>query len=230
MQARDIMTQTIISAAADTTVEQLTVLMMENHISAVPILDDEGAIIGLISEGDLMRRVEGANKINKSWWLSLFSDSQSAAANFVATRARHAKDIMTRNVATVAPETPVGEIARLLEEKRIKRVPVVKSGQIVGIVSRANLLHAIAVQPVATFEDQAGDHKKRDIVLAALAEVPGLNVSQLNVVVKGEHVDVWGLVESKSEIRAARVALDNINGIKNVSINLGWVPDYAWGA
>lgn len=86
MQALDIMTQTIISAAADNTVEQLTVLTMENHISAVPILDDEGAIIGLISEGDLMRRVEGANKINKSWWLSLFSDSQSAAANFVATR------------------------------------------------------------------------------------------------------------------------------------------------
>lgn len=229
MQAQDIMTKDVISAAANATVKQVADLMMDNHISAVPILDDNGAIIGVISEGDLLRRVEGFAQTNKSWWLSLFSEPQNSAAHFVEVRAKYAKDIMTREVATVAPDAPVGEVARLLEEKRIKRVPVVDGGRLVGIVSRANLMHAIAAQPVVKFHDRASDREKRHMVLAALAEVPGLNVGQLNVVVEGEQVDVWGLVNTTAEIAAAQVALENIEGIGNLSINLKRIPDYAWG-
>ena len=229
MQAQDIMTKNVVSAAADATVEQVTALMMKHHISAVPILDADGAIIGLISEGDLMRRVEGAGRTNKSWWLSLFTGPDDTAANFIAMRGRYARDIMTPTVETVAPDTPVGDIARLLEKKRIKRVPVVRDGQMVGIVSRANLMQALATTPILAVDTSASDREKRDIVLAALAQVPGLNPVHLNVVVGDNRVDVWGLANSDAEDEAAKVALDNIEGLGEVSVNLGRIPDYAWG-
>ena len=229
MQAQDIMTKNVISAAADTTVEQITALMMENHISAVPILDVDGTVIGLISEGDLMRRVEGAGNAHKSWWLSLFSGSENTASDFVAMRSRRAKDIMTRKVQVVAPDTPVADIARLLEEKRIKRVPVVENGKIVGIVSRGNLMQALASTPRVTLEPSTSNRKKREIVLAALAQVPGLNPAHLNVVVEDGRVDVWGLADSDAEEKAAWVALDNIDGLGEISISLGRIPNYAWG-
>ena len=171
MQAQDIMTKKVVSAAPDSTVEQITALMMQHHISAVPIIDESGALVGLISEGDLMRRVEGTVKRHKSWWLSLFSDPAESAADFVAMRGRHAADIMTKDVEVVTPDTPAGAIARLLEEKRIKRVPVVDNGNLVGIVSRANLLQALAAVPVIMIDAQSSDREKRDIVLGVLANV-----------------------------------------------------------
>jgi CBS domain-containing protein len=228
MRAQDIMTKKVISAAEDSTVEQVTALMLKNQISAVPILNRKGAVVGLVSEGDLMRRVEGMEDGHKSWWLRLFSGAQTAS-DFVAMRGRHAKDIMTRDVKVVAPDTPVAEIARLLEEQRIKRVPVVKDGELLGIVSRANLLQALAASPVVELDDETGAREKRDIVLKALAEVPGLDTTQLNVVVGKDHVDVWGLANSDAEVKAARVALDNIEGLGRVSINLAQVPAYVWG-
>jgi len=229
MQAQDIMTRTVVSASHDATVEEVTALMIENHISAVPILDSKGAILGLISEGDLMRRVEGSRKGIKSWWLSFFTGSSETATDFVALRSRRARDIMTRDVAVVAPDTPVGDIARLLEKKRIKRVPVVSDGQMVGIVARANLLQALASAPVVRIDTLASDRERREIVLAALARVPGMNPVHLNVVVEGGRVNVWGLAGSDAIEDAAKVALDNIEGLGPVSVNLGRVPDYAWG-
>lgn len=229
MQAQDIMTKNVVSAAADTTIEQISALMMKNHVSAVPVLDGGGNIIGLVSEGDLMRRVQGSGKAAKSWWLSLFSGSDETPQDFVAMRGRHARDIMTRDVQTVSPETPVADIARLLEEKRIKRVPVVADGKMVGIVSRANLMQALAHVPKVALARSASDREKREVVLAALAQVPGLNPVHLNVVVEGGRVDVWGLAGSDAEENAARVALDNIDGLGEVSVNLGRIPNYAWG-
>tara|TARA_R110002073_G_scaffold239496_1_gene401158 strand:- start:5 stop:697 length:693 start_codon:yes stop_codon:yes gene_type:complete len=229
MQAQDIMTRTVVSAPAEATVEDVTALMIENHISAVPIVDENGGILGLVSEGDLMRRVEGSQKGAKSWWLSFFTGSSETATDFVALRSRRAKDIMTRDVHTVAPDTPAGDIARLLEKKRIKRVPVVSDGKVVGIVARANLLHALASAPVITVDTLSSDRERREIVEAALARVPGLNPVHLNVVVEGGRVNVWGLAGSDAIENAARVALDNIEGLGPVSVNLGRVPDYAWG-
>nr|WP_306269720.1 CBS domain-containing protein [Pararhizobium sp. IMCC3301] len=140
-----------------------------------------------------MRRVEGAKDSTRSWWLSLFSDAETGARGFVQERGRHLKDIITTQVTTLTPDTPVGEIARLLEKKHIKRVPVVEDGKLVGIVSRANLLQALAAQPIVHIRSEAAEDEKRDIVLGALAQVPGLNPVHLNVVVADNRVDVWGI-------------------------------------
>lgn len=229
MDASDIMTKTVITGQLDTTVAQAAELMTRHRISAIPVIDKNGGIIGIVSEGDLMRRVEGANDQTRSWWLSLFSDNPSSARGFVHERGQHLKDIMTTQVTTVAADTPVGQIAQLLEKKHIKRVPVVEDGQVVGIVSRANLLQALAAQPVVRIRSDADEDEKRDIVLGALTQVPGLNPVHLNVIVSDNRVDVWGIVNSNDEEVAAKVALDAIEGLGEVSVHLGRVPNYAWG-
>ena len=173
MQAQDIMTKNVISAAVDTTVEQITALMMKNHISAVPILDGDGTVIGLVSEGDLMRRVEGAGNDHKSWWLSLFSGSDNTAQDFIAMRGRRATDIMTKKIEVVSPDTPVADIARLLEQKRIKRVPVVSKGKVVGIVSRANLMQALASTQRVAVDPSTSNREKREIVMASTGTSSG---------------------------------------------------------
>ena len=228
MQAQDIMTKNVISAAVDTTVEQITALMMKNHISAVPILDGDGTVIGLISEGDLMRRVEGSGDAHKSWWLSLFSGHENMARDFIAMRTRRATDLMTHDIEVVSPNTPVADIARLLEKKRIKRVPVVENGKIVGIVSRANLMQALASTQRVTLEPSTSNREKREIVMVALGQVPGLNPAHLNVVVEGDRVDVWGLADSDAEEKAAWVALENIEGLGEVSVSLGRIQNIAY--
>lgn len=122
MNASDIMTKSVVTGKPDATAKQAADLMSKHHISAIPVLDNAGAVVGIVSEGDLMRRVEGAKDQTRSWWLSLFSESQTSARAFVQERGQHLKDIMTRQVVTAAPNTPVGQIARLLEKKHIKRV------------------------------------------------------------------------------------------------------------
>ena len=229
MNASDIMTKSVVSGNPDTTIEQAAALMMKNRVSAIPVLDQKGGIVGIVSEGDLLRRVEGARDRSRSWWLSLFSGSQSSAREFIQERGQHLKDVMTTQVATVTPDTPVGQIAQLLEKEHIKRVPVVEDGNLVGIVSRANLLQALASQPVLHIQSEADADEKRDIIVGALAQVPGLNPVHLNVIVSDHRVDVWGIVDSNTEENAAKVALEAIDGLGEVSVHLGRVPNYAWG-
>ena len=147
MNAREVMTSAVISATADTPVRDIAQLLLQNHISAVPILDKSGAPIGMVSERDLVGRDETERDARREWWLALLAEGESLGPDFLSSL-RHperiASDIMSRPVITIAEDTDTAEIARLLAAHRIKRVPVVRNGQVVGIVSRENLLRALA--------------------------------------------------------------------------------------
>lgn len=230
MQANDVMTTEVIAVAPDTTVAEIARLLLKHRISAVPVIDREGHVVGLVSEGDLMRRVEGEEKSDGSWWLDLISGSAESASDYVKSHGRRAEHIMTRNVLTAEPHTPVSEIARLLEKNRIKRIPVVEDGKLVGIVSRANLLHGLAtVAPAALPATASGDRALREEVMKALAKVPGLSLTMLNVTVRDGEVSVWGIADSDAEEKAARVAVENVAGVRSVDVQLGRVPAWAWG-
>jgi CBS domain-containing protein len=136
------MTPDVISATPDTPVSELIRLMLDNRISAVPIVAD-GAIVGIVSEGDLLRRAETGTERRPSRWLELVTSDSRLAADYTKTHGRKAAEVMTREVVTVADTTPIAEVAKLLETRRIKRVPVVRGGRLVGIVSRRNLLQAL---------------------------------------------------------------------------------------
>jgi CBS domain-containing protein len=146
MNAREVMTSPVISATADTPVREIAQLLLKNHISAIPILDKSGAPIGMVSEGDLIGRVQTESNERREWRLALLAEGESLSSDFLSNLVRPervASEVMSRPVVTVEEHTDTAEIARLLAAYRIKRVPVVRNGQVIGIVSRENLLRTL---------------------------------------------------------------------------------------
>jgi CBS domain-containing protein len=146
MNAREVMTSPVISATADTPVREIAQLLLKNHISAIPILDKSGAPIGMVSEGDLIGRVQTESNERREWRLALLAEGESLSSDFLSNLGRPervASEVMSRPVVTVEEHTDTAEIARLLAAYRIKRVPVVRNGQVIGIVSRENLLRTL---------------------------------------------------------------------------------------
>lgn len=146
MRADDIMSVDVITVAPDAEITEVARTLIANHISAVPVVNEAGGVIGIVSEGDLMRRPESGTERHPSWWLTFLADTQERAQEFVKSHGQYAKDVMSPKVITVTPETPMEDIAEILEKNRIKRVPVVQDGKLVGIVSRANLLQGLVAR------------------------------------------------------------------------------------
>lgn len=149
MKARDLMTSQVVTVSPDTPTRVIAKLLLDNRISAVPVVDDRGAPIGMVSEGDLIGRAESDRQARGDWWLSLAADGDPPDPAGLEDNGRRARDVMAEPVIIVGEETDTVEIARLLTSYRIKRVPVTRDGRIVGIVSRADLLRALAAQQPA---------------------------------------------------------------------------------
>ena len=140
MLARDIMTRNVLVVTPSMTVEEIARLLVTNRVSAVPVVDDNKTILGIVSEGDLLRRPETGSGRRRSWWLELLSDTPTLASDYVKSHGRRARDVMTPRVISVTEDTELGDIADLLETRQIKRVPVARDGKLVGIVSRADII------------------------------------------------------------------------------------------
>ncbi|EHA15772.1 CBS domain-containing protein [Halomonas sp. HAL1] len=223
MQAIDIMTPKVVSVGPDAEVSEIARLLLHHRISAVPVVDAEHRVIGIVSEGDLMRRVEDDDGHGRSWWLTLFAGGKSAS-DYVKSHGRKAHEVMTPNPMTVEENTPLHTIARLLEKHRIKRVPVVRDGKLVGIVSRANLLQGMANAAVAPTQSPMDDRKIREAILKEVEDNTGVQTEGISVIVDGGVVEVWGLVESLEQKQAVTVAAENIPGVMKVENHLGLMP------
>ncbi|MBF8223955.1 CBS domain-containing protein [Halomonas sp. 328] len=226
MQAVDIMTPNVITVAPDTQVQEVARLLLENHISAVPVVDAEQRVLGIVSEGDLMRRIEANGERPRHWLRALF-ETPASPLDYIKSHGRTAEQVMTAPVIQVKRDMPLDEIARLLEKHRIKRVPVTEEGRLVGIISRANLLRGFSVAGLeegATVDDRA----IRDRLHKELEETLGLG--QINVIVVQGEVQLWGLVDSAEQRKAAQVAAEDIPGVKRVENNLGMLPRGLSGA
>lgn len=207
MHAKDVMTAPPVTVTPDTRVEYIAKLMLERRISAVPVVDAGGRLAGIVSEGDLMRRPESGTARRPSWWLALLSGGDDQAREYTKTRGRRAAEVMTRDVVTVDESTPLERIAELLEKHRIKRVPVVRDGSVVGIVSRADLLHELAGRPPA-LPAPISDTRLRERVLEEMKSA-GVEAVFVNPVVHSGVVRLWGAVPSDAQLAAARVAARN---------------------
>ena len=169
----------------------------------------------MVTDGDIYRRAElGTDKRRDTSWLELFSSSASLAEDYVEAHGRTAQDVMTADVIAVAPETSLRQIADLFESKRFRRVPVVKDGVLVGIVSRANLVQALALAPTEEAESALTDRRIRDLILAEFARLPWGLRSEGNVIVTNGVLHLWGFVSSDAELAALRVAVEAIPGVK----------------
>jgi CBS domain-containing protein len=222
MRARDIMTRHVITVEPETDVREIAKRLVDNRISAVPVVDAGGALVGIVSEGDLMRRPESEMESHPSWWLSLLLLPEEQARKYVKTHGRHARDVMTRRVITVDEDASLEAIADTLEKHRIKRVPVAREGKVMGIVSRADLLHGLVAR-----QSDAGssidDRAIKKAIERALADA-GVMGRCLNIVVSGGIVHLWGAVITPDEKEAVRVAAENASGVKGVRDHLHALP------
>lgn len=218
MKAKDIMTSPVVTVAPETTVQEVAALLYERRIGAVPVMQ-EGRLAGIVSEADLLRRHEiGTDAYQRpgSLWLRLFG-ADSSLHDYVRSHARHARDVMTSEVATVAPDTPVAEIAGLLEGRGIGRAPVLDAGKLVGIVSRANLVQALATRPAAPATPEAVDDESiRRALLEELERQPWWRTDRAAVMVADGVVHYWGMVDTDAGRPAARVAAENVPGVRGV--------------
>jgi CBS domain-containing protein len=217
MKAADVMVTDVITVHMDTPVAKIAEVLLANRISAVPVVNDKDAIVGIVSEGDLIHRVEAGTERRRSWWLELLAGKEALAQEFVKSHARKAADVMTRSVVSVKPDTPLGDIASLLEKHGIKRVPVVNNGKIAGIVSRANLVQAlVSLGHAKTSGGSVDDRTLHRNILAQLRSKPWLDPTTINVVVNSGTVELWGIVDSVAEKNAIRVAVEVTPGVRQV--------------
>jgi CBS domain-containing protein len=224
MQARDIMTTPVLTVMKNATVQEVARLLLDRHISAVPVVDGDGILLGVVSEGDLIRRADSGTERHPSWWLSLVSDPEDDARSYLKSHGLHAGDVMTRNVIVVTEDTAIPEIADLLEKHRIKRVPVVRDGCVVGIVSRANLLQALVARPAASGVSTSSDDRAlREAVFAAV-KATGSRTAYVNVLVTEGVAHLWGMAHSEAERAAMRVAAETVPGVKRVEERVSLLP------
>lgn len=217
MHAQDIMTSPVITALPEAEVLDIVKLMLDNSISALPIVSEKGILLGLVSEGDLIRRSEIGAGDYSSWWLAAIGGKVRLAEEFVKTHGMQACEIMTRDLVTVHEDTPVWKVAEALEKHRIKRVPVMRDDKVVGIVSRANLLQALAAQREQAMQAPSHDDRVlRDKVLETLSQEPWSDLPHLNVVVQEGVVHYWGRVHSEEARQALRVAAKGVPGVVDV--------------
>lgn len=222
MQAKDVMTSPVVTVSPDASVTDVAKLLLERHISAAPVVDESGNLLGVVSEGDLMRRPEAGTERRPSWWLTLLSDPQDEAREYLKSHGLRARDVMTRHVLTVDEDASLQEIATLLEKHRIKRVPIMRDGKVVGIVSRANLLQALVAQSRPA-PPQADDRALRQAVVDALKST-GARMLYINVVVSEGVVHLWGMAHSEEEKNAMCVAAEAVTGSRQVCERITLLP------
>jgi CBS domain-containing protein len=227
MRAIDVMTSKVVTVDENASVPEAAKLLTDHGISAVPVVDQDNRVIGMVSEGDLLHRAETGTERRRSWWLEMVSSTNKLAGEYIKSHSAKVKDVMTSDVLSVTEETPVADIAVLLETNRIKRVPVLRGGRLVGIVSRANLVRALAMTiNEAPGGAEADDRTIRDKLLAELKTQKWAEVSPANVTVKDGVVHLWSSYLSEQEKRALVVAAENIPGVRRVEDHMRPVAAY----
>lgn len=219
MKAKHVMTWPVKTGKVDMTVREAARTMSENHISALPIVDEAGKLVGVVSEGDLVRRAEIGTHIQRSWWLSMLLTDKRLADEYTRSHAAKVGDVMSRKVISVEPETSLSEIARIFERNQIKRVPVLGSGKLVGIVTRSNLVQAIATAPQKEHRELE-DEEIRTKIQKILESKSWAKPIGLNITVNDGRVDLWGVARSEAERNAIRVVVEKVHGVKGIEDNL----------
>jgi CBS-domain-containing membrane protein len=215
LTAANVMTTNVITVPPEMPVQDIARLLYTHRISGLPVVDADGQIVGIVSEGDLIGHAQATGERRRSWWLTFLSNESTLARDYAKSHGRTAHDVMTVQVITVTDTTPLADIAMLLERHGIKRVPVLKSGKLVGIVTRSNLIQALATTDVRK-PMNVDDSTIREQLTAELKAQPWVRLMTKNVVVEDGIVHLFGLVQSEDERLALRVAAENVPGVKGV--------------
>lgn len=221
MKAADLMVTNVVTVRPGDTVREAARLLIKHRISGAPVVDYGDKLVGVISEADLIRRVEIGTERHRRSWLELLTGNATLAAEYLKAHARKVEDVMSRRVITAPPDMQLTEIARLLEKHKIKRIPIVEGEKVVGIVSRANLLQALAGSREKTKrKGKSRDSTIRGKIISRLSKEPWAAIEQFNVTVHDGVVELWGIVESEHQREAIKVAAEITPGVRAVTNNL----------
>ena len=228
MKAMDVMVRDVITVSPGDDVADAVQLLADYDVSALPVVDDEENVVGIISEADLLHREEIGTEKRRPWWLEAVTPASSLAGEFAKSHGRRVEEVMSTNIIAASEDTPLGEIATLLERHRIKRVPILRSGKLVGIVSRGNLIQALASSQAqagaAAGSGTDSDRKIRREVLDRLGDQDWTDFGERNVIVSNGIVHLWGLVGTPEEHKALLALAEGVPGVAGVSDEM--IPAY----
>jgi CBS domain-containing protein len=222
MRAHQIMTRPVITVTPDTTIVEAATTMLRRHLSGLPVVDAAGKLVGIISEGDFIRRGEIGTQRKRGRWLKLILGPGKAATDFVHERGGKVGAIMTPEPLTITEDTTLEEVVQLMEKNNVKRLPVMRGDQIVGIVSRANLLQAVASLARQVPDPTADDDHIRNRVIDTLGKNDWCPFG-LSVIVRDGIVHLSGVITEERSRQAAVVGAENVTGVKKVHDHLCWV-------
>jgi len=224
MLAGQVMTTGVLAISLDASIYDAAELMVSAGVGALPVIDDAGGMVGIVSEADLMRRSEIGTEPHKGWLMRAFADSAVSAEEYVTLHSRRVRDVMTREVVTVTEETPLAEVAELMTRRKVKRVPVLRGDAVVGIVSRANLVRALLSRDPNVPASRPSDEALRRSVEAAVKDHAWTSPWPVNILVNGGVVHLWGYVGNDASAKAYRVAAENVPGVAKVKNHLRHIP------
>jgi len=228
MQVRDVMTRNVISIAADETVLKAARMMLQNEISGLPVVDTAGNLVGVVTEGDFLRRSEIGTQRRRPKWLEFMVGPGRLAGDYVRASGRKIEEVMTCDPLTVTEDDPLETVVDLMERRHIKRLPVLRDGKMVGIISRANLMHAVVSLARNTPAPAGSDAAIRDRILAALSKERW--APRVDAVVKDGVAELWGTILDERERQACIVVAENVAGVKQVHDHLVWVEPMSGAA
>jgi CBS domain-containing protein len=225
MKASEIMARNVIAIRAEASVNEAVRLMLQHKISGLPVVNAADELVGIVTEGDFLRRAETGTETQRPRWLQLLMGTGKLADDYVRSHGRKVAAIMTDNVVTVGEDAALGEVVKAMEKWRIKRVPVIRDRKVVGLISRSDLLRAFAraIPTVAATPAPEDDLKLRDLVQAEFDRLPWSMRNMISVTVENGAVDLQGVVFNVRERDALRVAAENIPGVKAVHDHLVWI-------
>lgn len=223
MKVADVMTRAVVTIDKAAPVGRAIRLILQHRISGLPVVDADGRLEGIVTEGDFLHRAETGTQRRRPRWLEFLLGPGRLAQEYVHTHGRFVGDVMTRRVVTVSEDTPLDDVVRLMEKHRVKRFPVVEDGKLVGIVSRANLLRALASVAHEVTASSDDDAKIRDAFFAELEQQPWAPRTGINAVVRNGSIELWGNIFDEREREALRVMAQNLAGVKEVHDHLVWI-------
>ena len=220
MRAHQIMTRSVVTVRPDATILEAANTMLQHHVSGLPVVDAAGKLVGIVSEGDFIRRGEIGTQRKRSRWLTFLMGAD--ATQYVREHGRKVSEVMTHDPLTIAEDATLEEIVNAMEANGIKRMPVMRDGKLVGIVSRANLLHAVASLAREIPDPTADDDHIRSRIIQAL-EKHDWSPFGLSVIVRDGIVHLSGVITDEDSRQAAIVATENVSGVRKVHDHLSWV-------
>jgi CBS domain-containing protein len=224
MQAHEIMTKELITATPDTLVTEIAKLLVQHRIGAIPVLAADGRLVGLVSQTDLAHRSETGTEKRRKWWLDLFADPNAQAREYIKTHGLAAKDVMTRVIFSVAYDASLADVAEALDTHHVRQLPVVRDGKIVGIISRADLVRALAQTAGASMTTGPTNGELQRLLWEQIRQQPWLESAYLNLSVKDGVVELYGAVQSPDQRSALLVLVNRVSGVRRVVDELTLMP------